>query len=125
MEDRTERLDIVPAQLRVLVTVRSKYACRSCEQGVTQALAPAWLIEGGLPTEGAIAHVLVSKYAEHCPLYRQAQIYARSGLDLPEPRIRHGFSTVCRGSRLAARPHRHRGQWLRSRRHRWRGGHLR
>ena len=81
-EDRTERLDIVPAQLRVIVTVRPKYACRTCEQGVTQALAPARLIEGGLPTEGAIAHVLVSKYAEHTPLYRQAQIYARSGLDL-------------------------------------------
>ena len=81
-EDRTERLDIVSAQLRVIVTVRPKYACRSCEQGVTQALAPARLIEGGLPTEGAIAHVLVSKYAEHTPLYRQIQIYARSGLDL-------------------------------------------
>ena len=69
-EDRTERLDIVPAQLRVLVTVRPKYACRACEQGVTQAPAPAWLIEGGLPTEGAIAHVLISKYADHCPLHR-------------------------------------------------------
>ncbi len=81
-EDRSERLDIVPAQLRVIVTVRPKYACRTCEQGVTQAMAPAWLIEGGLPTEGAIAHVLVSKYAEHTPLYRQVQIYARSGLEL-------------------------------------------
>ena len=81
-EDRTERLDIVPAQLRVIVTVRPKYACRACEQGVDQALAPGRLIEGGLPTEGAIAHVLISKYAEHTPLYRQAQIYARSGLDL-------------------------------------------
>ena len=81
-EDRTERLDIVPAQLRVIVTVRPKYACRTCEQGVTQAPAPAHLIEGALPSEGAIAHVLVSKYADHCPLYRQAQIYARSGLDL-------------------------------------------
>ena len=81
-EDRTERLDIVPAQLRVIVTVGPKYACRSCEQGVTQALAPAWLIEGGLPTEGAIAHVLVSKYADHCPLYRLSAIYARSGFDL-------------------------------------------
>ena len=81
-EDRSERLDIVPAQLRVIVTVRPKYACRACEQGVTQALAPARLIEGGLPTEGAIAHVLVSKYAEHTPLYRQSAIYARSGLDL-------------------------------------------
>ena len=81
-EDRTERLDIVPAQLRVIVTVRPKYACRECEEGVTQAPAPAHLIEGALPSEGAIAHVLVSKYADHLPLYRQAQIYARSGLDL-------------------------------------------
>ena len=81
-EDRTERLDIVPAQLRVIVTVRPKYACRVCEEGVTQAETPAHLIEGALPTEGAIAHVLVSKYADHCPLYRQSQIYARSGLDL-------------------------------------------
>jgi len=66
-EDRTERLDIVPAQLRVLVTVRPKYACRACTDGVTQAPVPAALIEGGLPTEGAIAHVLVSKYADHLP----------------------------------------------------------
>ena len=81
-EDRSERLDIVPAQLRVIVTVRPKYACRTCEEGVTQAPAPARLIEGALPTEGAIAHVLISKYADHLPLYRQVQIYARSGLEL-------------------------------------------
>ena len=79
-EDRTERLDIVPAQLRVLVTVRPKYACRACTDGVIQAPAPAALIEGGLPTEGAIAHVLVSKYADHLPLYRQSQMLARSGV---------------------------------------------
>lgn len=81
-EDRTERLDIVPAQLRVIVTVRPKYACRACTDGITQAPAPPWLIEGGLPTEGAIAHVLVSKYADHCPLYRQSQILVRSGIDI-------------------------------------------
>jgi len=81
-EDRTERLDIVPAQLQVIVTVRPKYACRKCQEGVTQAETPAYLIEGALPTEGAIAHVLVSKYADHCPLYRQSRIYARSGVDL-------------------------------------------
>ena len=81
-EDRTERLDIVPAQLRVIVTVRPKYACRTCEQGVIQAGAPAHLITGGLPTEGALAQVLISKYADHLPLYRQSQIYARSGVDL-------------------------------------------
>ncbi len=81
-EDRTERLDIIPAQLRVIVTVRPKYACRSCAEGITQASAPAHLIEGGLPTEGAIAHVLVSKFSDHLPLYRQSQILARSGIDI-------------------------------------------
>lgn len=81
-EDRTERLDIIPAQLRVIVTVRPKYACRTCAEGVSQAPAPAHLIEGGLPTEGAIAHVLVGKFSDHLPLYRQSQILARSGIDL-------------------------------------------
>lgn len=81
-EDRTGRLDIEPATLRVIVTVRPKYACRRCEEGVMQAAAPAHLIVGGLPTEGALAQVLVSKYADHLPLYRQAQIYARSGVEL-------------------------------------------
>jgi transposase len=81
-EDVAERLDVVPAQFRVLVTRRPKYACRACEEGVTQAPAPARLIEGGLPTEATVAHVLVSKYADHLPLYRQAQIYARQGIDL-------------------------------------------
>lgn len=81
-EDRTERLDIIPAQLRVIVTVRPKYACRACAEGVTQAPAPSHLIEGGLPTEGAIAHVLVSKYADHLPLYRQSRIPGRSGVEL-------------------------------------------
>ncbi len=76
-EDRSERLDIVPAQLRVIVTVRPKYACRTCTDGVTQAPAPSHLIMGGLPTEATLAHVLVSKYADHLPLYRQSQILAR------------------------------------------------
>jgi transposase len=81
-EDRSERLDIVPAQLRVIVIVRPKYACRTCTDGVTQAPASPHLIMGGLPTEATIAHVLVSKYADHLPLYRQSQILARAGLDL-------------------------------------------
>src|SRR5580692_5625757 len=81
-EDKSERLDIVPAQFRVLVTRRPKYACRRCEDGVVQAPAIARLIEGGMPTEATIAQVLVSKYADHLPLYRQAQIYARQGIEL-------------------------------------------
>jgi len=81
-EDVSERLDIVPAQFRVLVTHRPKYACRACEDVVVQAPAPSRLIEGGLPTEATVAHVLVSKYADHLPLYRQAQIYGRQGINL-------------------------------------------
>jgi transposase len=81
-EDVSERLDVIPAQFRVIVTRRPKYACRSCEDGVVQAPAPARLILGGMPTEATVAHVLVSKYADHLPLYRQAQIYARQGIDL-------------------------------------------
>ena len=81
-EDRAERLDIVPAQFRVLVVRRPKYGCRACEDVVVQAPAPARLIEGGIPTEATVARVLVSKYADHLPLYRQAQIYARQGITL-------------------------------------------
>jgi transposase len=81
-EDVSERLDIVPAQFRVIVVRRPKYACRACEEVVLQAPAPARLIEGGLPTDGTVAQVLVSKYADHLPLYRQAQILARQGVML-------------------------------------------
>ena len=81
-EDRTERLDIIPAAARVIVTIRLKYACRNMDGGVAQAPAPLHLIEGGLPTEGTMAHVGVFKYADHCPLFRQSQIYARSGLNI-------------------------------------------
>lgn len=81
-EDVSERLDIIPAQFRVIVTRRPKYACRSCESGIVQAPAPAHIVAGGMPTEATLAHVLVSKYADHLPLYRQAQIYSRQGIDL-------------------------------------------
>lgn len=81
-EDVSERLDVVPTTFRVLVTRRPRYGCRSCEGAVVQAPAPARIIEGGLPTEALIAQVLVAKYADHLPLYRQAQIYARQGIQL-------------------------------------------
>src|ERR1700761_3116324 len=81
-EDVSEKLDIIPAQFRVLVVRRPKYGCRACEGVVLQEPAPARLIEGGIPTEATVAQVLVSKYADHLPLYRQAQIYGRQGVDL-------------------------------------------
>jgi transposase len=86
-EDVSKRLDKVPAQVRVIVTRRPKYACRTCERtgadevaGIIQAPAPARLVEGGLPTEAFVADVVVSKYADHMPLYRQSQILARQGV---------------------------------------------
>ena len=79
-EDRSERLDIIPAQLRVIETVRPRYACPKGHAGVVQAPPPARLVEGGLPTEAFIAWLLVSKYADALPLYRLSQILARSGV---------------------------------------------
>lgn len=81
-EDVAERLDVVPTTFRVLVTRRPRYGCRSCEAAVVQAPAPARIVEGGIPTEALIAQVLVAKYADHLPLYPQAQIYARQGIQL-------------------------------------------
>jgi transposase len=81
-EDASERLDVIPTQFRVLVTRRPKYACRACTDGVVQAPAPPRLIEGGLPTEALIAHLLVGKYADHLPLYRQHQIMQRGGIEI-------------------------------------------
>ncbi|MDQ2804573.1 MAG: IS66 family transposase [Pseudomonadota bacterium] len=80
--DTSERLDVIPAQFRVIVTRRPKLACRACAGTVVQAPAPPRLIEGGLPTEALVAHVLVSRYADHLPLYRQAQIMGRQGVEL-------------------------------------------
>ena len=77
-EDVSERLDIVPAQFRVLVMRRPKYACRACEEVVVQAPAPARLIEGGMPTEATVAQVLVSKY-------RRSSAALPPGADLRPP----------------------------------------
>lgn len=81
-EDVSQRLDVVPARYQVIVTHRPKYACRACEGRVVQAPAPARLIEGGLPTERLVAQVLVAKYADHTPLYRQAQGLSRQGIEI-------------------------------------------
>lgn len=81
-EDVSRRLDVVPAQYQIIVTRRPKYACRACEDQVVQAPAPARLIEGGLPTERLVANVIVAKYADHNPLYRQAQGLARQGITI-------------------------------------------
>jgi transposase len=80
--EETERLDAVPLRLRVRVTKRPIYGCRSCAEAVVQAPAPDSAVPGGLPTEGLLAQVAVSKYNDGLPLYRQAQILERDGVHL-------------------------------------------
>jgi len=80
-EDVSEQLERIPATFKVIRHVRPKFACAACES-VVEAPAPARPIDRGLPGPGLIAHVLVSKYGDHLPLYRQSQIYAREGVDL-------------------------------------------
>ncbi|MBP2312961.1 transposase [Azospirillum soli] len=79
-EDRARQLEYVPAHFKVVEHVRPKFSCRRCE-AITQAPA-ALPIERGLFGPGLLAHLLVSKFDDHLPLYRQAEIFARLGLEL-------------------------------------------
>jgi len=80
-EDVSEQLERIPATFKVIRHVRPKFACARCER-VVEAPAPSRPIERGLAGPALLAHVLVSKYADHQPLYRQAEMYAREGIDL-------------------------------------------
>lgn len=84
----TEKLDYVPAQLKVLQTRRPKYACRSCAGEIGIAKLPPQAIEQGMAAPGLLAHVLVGKFVDHLPLNRQEAILRRDGIDLPR-------STLC------------------------------
>jgi transposase len=80
-EGVAEILEYIPANFKVIRHVRPKFACKKCER-VVEAPAPSRTIERGLAGPGLLAHVLVAKYADHCPLFRQSEIYAREGVDL-------------------------------------------
>jgi transposase len=86
-EDVTEVLDYVPGHYQVIRHVRPKYACKACD-AIAQAPAPAMPTPRGRATPATLAHVVVSKYCDHLPLYRQSEIYAREGLELDR-------STLC------------------------------
>jgi transposase len=94
-EDVSRRLDVIPAQFRVLVTRRPKYACRRCSGAVVQAHAPEHVVPGGLPTEALIAHVIASKFADHLPLYRQAEIFRRQGVDIDRATLGNWVGRAC------------------------------
>jgi transposase len=81
-EDVTETLDRVPARLRVVRTIRPKYACRACEGPIVQAKAPARLIEGGMVSTALVSAIAVAKYGWHSTLYRQGRILAGQGVDI-------------------------------------------
>jgi transposase len=80
-EDVSEILEYVPASLKVIQYVRPKLACAGCDR-IVQAEAPSRPIARSIAGPGLLAHVLVSKYCDHLPLYRQSQIYARAGVEL-------------------------------------------
>lgn len=80
-EDVAEVLEYVPASFKVVRHVRPKFACARCER-IVQAPAPTRPIARGIAGPGLLAHILVSKYADHLPLYRQSQIYERQGVEL-------------------------------------------
>ncbi|MCP4381560.1 MAG: IS66 family transposase [Hyphomicrobiales bacterium] len=80
-EDKSEVLEYVPGHFKVIEHVRPKVSCRACET-IRQAPPPSLPIERGLPGPGLLAHVLIGKYCDHLPLYRQSAIYAREGVDL-------------------------------------------
>ena len=80
-EDVSEMLEYVPSRFKVLRHVRPKLSCGACQK-IVQPPAPSRPIERGLAGPGLLAHVLVAKYCDHLPLYRQSQIFAREGIDL-------------------------------------------
>ncbi|SES67099.1 Transposase [Pseudomonas sp. NFR09] len=81
-EDVSEKLDYTPGVFIVEQHVRGKWACRQCET-LIQAPVPAQVIDKGIPTAGLLAHVMVAKFADHLPLYRQEKIFGRAGLAIP------------------------------------------
>jgi transposase len=80
-EDVSELLEYVPATFKVIRQVRPKLSCCGCER-IVQAPAPSRPIDRGLAGPGLLSHVLVAKYADHLPLYRQSEIYEREGVEL-------------------------------------------
>jgi transposase len=93
-ETVSEMLDHVPARLRVIRICRPRYGCRACGT-IHQAPAPERPIAKGLATPALLAHVLVSKYCDHLPLYRQSQIFARQGVEVDRSTLANWVGGAC------------------------------
>src|SRR5690554_6901158 len=81
-EDVSEKLDYIPGVAQVERHIRGKWVCRKCEV-LVQEPVPAQVIDKGIATSGLLAHVLVAKYADHIPLYRQEKMFERAGIKIP------------------------------------------
>jgi transposase len=88
-EDVSEQLEYIPESFKVIRHVRPKFACRGCDR-VVEAPAPSRPIERGVAGPGLLAHVLVSKFGDHLPLYRQSEIYARQGVEIERSTLAGG-----------------------------------
>jgi transposase len=93
-ETVSEMLDHVPARLRVIRICRPRYGCRTCGT-IHQAPAPERPIAKGLASPALLAHVLVSKYCDHLPLYRQSQIFARQGVEIDRSTLANWVGGAC------------------------------
>jgi transposase len=93
-ETTSEILDHIPVQLRVIRICRPRYGCRACGT-IHQAPAPERPIAKGLATPALLAHVLVSKYCDHLPLYRQSQIFSRHGVELDRSTLANWVGGAC------------------------------
>ena len=97
-QDVSEQLDCVPAKFFVLRHIRGKYACACC-QTIQAAALPAQIIDKGIPAPGLLAQVVIAKHDDHLPLYRQTEIYARSGVHIARSSMAQWVGTC--GVRLA------------------------
>ena len=88
-EDKSEQFEFVPAQIKVLEHIRYKYGCRRCEEGIKVAPLPAQPIPKSIATPGLLSHILISKYNDHIPLYRQEHILQRYQIDIARSTLCH------------------------------------
>jgi transposase len=103
-EDVSEQLEYVPARFKVIHHIRSKYACSCCDH-IVQAAAPTQPIARALAGSGLLAYILVAKYCDHLPLYRQSAMYAREGVRLERATMAEWVGRCQRPARAAGRRH--------------------
>ncbi len=81
-KEESEQLEVIPAQVKVIKNVRLKYGCKACEDTIILAKMPPQALPKSMAGPGLLAHILVSKYDDHLPIYRQAEVWERAGVDL-------------------------------------------